>query len=55
MPLIVGLFCSTGQKLKSMNLETLRSSIGIVDQEPALFAMSIKENIRYGAKDKDFE
>ena len=48
-----GAILFNGTKIESMNLETLRSSIGIVDQEPTLFAMSIKENIRYGAKDKD--
>merc|ERR1711991_1066799 len=48
-----GAILFNGTKIESMKLETLRSSIGIVDQEPTLFAMSIKENIRYGAKDKD--
>lgn len=36
----------------------LRSSIGVVDQEPTLFAMSIRENIRYGyesATDEEVE
>ncbi|XP_044757328.1 ATP-dependent translocase ABCB1-like [Coccinella septempunctata] len=34
--------------LKDLNLNWLRSNIGIVGQEPALFATTISENIRYG-------
>lgn len=34
--------------LKDLNLTWLRSKIGIVGQEPALFATTISENIRYG-------
>ena len=36
-----------------MNLNALRLSIGIVNQEPTLFAMSIKDNIKYGATDNN--
>jgi len=34
--------------IKTMNLKWLRSQIGLVSQEPVLFARSIKENIKYG-------
>lgn len=34
--------------IKDLNLSWLRSEIGIVGQEPALFATTISENIRYG-------
>ena len=35
--------------LRDLNLQWLRSQIGIVSQEPVLFDASIAENIRYGA------
>lgn len=34
--------------IRDMNLSWLRSKIGVVGQEPALFAATIAENIRYG-------
>ncbi|KAL3285402.1 hypothetical protein HHI36_019506 [Cryptolaemus montrouzieri] len=37
-----------GRKIKDLNLEWFRSKIGVVEQEPALFATTIAENIRYG-------
>ena len=37
-----------GLDIRSYNLNWLRSKIGIVSQEPNLFAMSISENIRLG-------
>lgn len=37
-----------GHNVKSLELKWLRSQIGLVNQEPALFATSIKENILYG-------
>ena len=36
-----------------LNICWLRSKIGVVSQEPVLFDMSIAENIRYGANDRD--
>ncbi|XP_067948052.1 phosphatidylcholine translocator ABCB4-like [Watersipora subatra] len=42
-----------GQDLKSYNLNCLRNYMGIVCQEPVLFATTIGENIRLGAKWKD--
>ena len=40
-----------GRDIKSLNLRWLRQNIGIVSQEPVLFATSILENIRYGKAD----
>ncbi|XP_052095836.1 ATP-dependent translocase ABCB1-like isoform X5 [Mytilus californianus] len=37
-----------GNNLKDLNVKWLREHIGIVSQEPILFAMSIKDNIRMG-------
>ena len=37
-----------GFDLKQFNVSYLRSIIGYVGQEPALFATTIRENIRYG-------
>ncbi|KAG0586096.1 hypothetical protein KC19_2G063800 [Ceratodon purpureus] len=47
-----------GTNIKTLNLKWLRGQIGLVNQEPALFATSIKENILYGnpdATDKEIE
>ena len=38
-----------GSDLKELNIQWLRSQIGIVSQEPVLFDSSIADNIRYGA------
>ncbi|KAK9268408.1 hypothetical protein L1049_000158 [Liquidambar formosana] len=37
-----------GYKIKKLQLKWLRSQMGLVNQEPVLFAMSIKENILFG-------
>ncbi|XP_061392040.1 ATP-dependent translocase ABCB1 [Musca vetustissima] len=37
--------------LKDLNIEWLRSRIGVVGQEPVLFGTTIYENIRYGRED----
>ena len=37
-----------GVNTKALQLKWLRSQIGLVSQEPALFATSIKENILFG-------
>ena len=47
-----------GRDIKDLNLRWLRSHIGIVGQEPALFDCSIAENIRYakpGATDQEIQ
>ena len=35
------------EEVKNLNVKYLRQHIGVVGQEPVLFATSIKENIRY--------
>ncbi|CAF4431745.1 unnamed protein product [Rotaria sp. Silwood2] len=38
----------SGQQLTDYNVQQLRQSIGVVNQEPILFGISIYENIRFG-------
>ncbi len=40
-----------GIDLKQLNLKWLRTQIGVVNQEPILFATSIADNIRMGRDD----
>ncbi|XP_058747679.1 ABC transporter B family member 2-like [Vicia villosa] len=40
-----------GKDIKEMNLNSLRKHIGLVQQEPALFATSIYKNILYGKEE----
>nr|QZZ63294.1 ABC transporter [Leptinotarsa decemlineata] len=42
-----------GNNLKSMKLESLRSHLGIVSQEPNLFNKTIAENIAYGDNSRE--
>eukprot|EP00850_Spirogloea_muscicola_P019763 SM000198S05334 [mRNA] locus=s198:71017:85178:- [translate_table: standard] len=44
-----------GVDTKEMQLKWLRQQVGLVSQEPALFATSIKENILYGKADATME
>ena len=37
-----------GQDIKNLNVCHLRKFIGVVNQEPVLFATTISENISYG-------
>lgn len=39
-----------GNDLRSLNVAWLRQQMGLVSQEPVLFAMTIAENIAYGSK-----
>ena len=39
-----------GRNIQTANVSKLRSSIGVVSQEPVLFATTIAENIRWGRK-----
>ncbi|RAL51644.1 hypothetical protein DM860_010362 [Cuscuta australis] len=43
-----------GHDIKTMKLKWLRQQIGLVSQEPALFATTIKENILLGRPDASF-
>ena len=40
-----------GIDIKDLNISWLRKHIGLVSQEPVLFALSIADNIRYGKDD----
>ncbi|KZT57970.1 multidrug resistance protein 1 [Calocera cornea HHB12733] len=44
-----------GVDLRELNLQWLRSQIGLVSQEPTLFATTVKENIAYGLLGTPFE
>lgn len=44
-----------GHDLRSLQLKWLREQIGLVSQEPALFATSIVENILYGKENASME
>ena len=39
--------------IKSLNVQWLRSQIGLVSQEPILFDMSIAQNIAYGDNSRE--
>lgn len=41
--------------VRSLNIGWLRDQIGVVGQEPVLFATSIEENIRYGRDGLTFQ
>ncbi|MFW9906767.1 MAG: ABC transporter ATP-binding protein [Candidatus Thorarchaeota archaeon] len=43
-----------GIDVRNLNLESLRKSIGFIDQETFLFSRSIKENIAFGRPDAPF-
>ncbi|NXN07396.1 ABCBB protein, partial [Indicator maculatus] len=43
-----GMITLDGHDIRSLNIQWLRSQIGVVEQEPVLFATTIAENIRYG-------
>nr|XP_020843143.1 phosphatidylcholine translocator ABCB4 isoform X2 [Phascolarctos cinereus] len=40
-----------GQDIRTLNVRYLREIIGVVSQEPVLFATTIAENVRYGRED----
>ncbi|KAJ4710965.1 ABC transporter B family protein [Melia azedarach] len=44
-----------GHKIKRLQLKWLRSQMGLVNQEPILFATSIKENILFGKEGASME
>ena len=50
-----GLITIGGQNIKDIKLESLRNSIGIVQQDVYLFGGSVKENIAYGNPDATFD
>lgn len=44
-----------GVAIEKLQLKWLRSQMGLVSQEPALFATTIKENILFGKEDASME
>nr|XP_014435355.1 bile salt export pump isoform X3 [Pelodiscus sinensis] len=50
-----GMVTLDGHDIRSLNIQWLRSLIGIVEQEPVLFATTIAENIRYGRENASME
>lgn len=50
-----GSICLDGEDLRNLNVAWLRENIGLVSQEPALFATSIRENIAYGLAEVTME
>jgi len=45
-----GTITIAGQDIREYNLQNLRSTMGLVGQEPVLFAGSIEDNITYGSE-----
>ncbi|GMF11833.1 unnamed protein product [Phytophthora lilii] len=43
-----GTVCIDGEDIQALNVKWLKKQVGLVGQEPALFATSIMENNRYG-------
>ncbi|KAG6548945.1 hypothetical protein Mapa_009713 [Marchantia paleacea] len=50
-----GTVCLDGHEIRNLDLKWLRNQMGLVSQEPALFATTIKENILYGKADATME
>ncbi|KAL7976562.1 hypothetical protein Chor_008511 [Crotalus horridus] len=50
-----GMITIDGQNIKTLNLRYLREIIGVVNQEPVLFATTIAENIRHGRENVTME
>uniref|UniRef100_A0A8C3P4M8 ABC-type xenobiotic transporter n=1 Tax=Cyanoderma ruficeps TaxID=181631 RepID=A0A8C3P4M8_9PASS len=50
-----GMVTIDGQDIRTLNVRYLREIIGVVNQEPVLFATTIAENIRYGREDVTME
>ena len=48
---VAGAVFLDGTNIKDLNLRWLRRHVGLVSQEPALFATTIKDNILYGKED----
>jgi ATP-binding cassette subfamily B protein len=50
-----GALCIDGRDVRGLTIESLRSHIGMVTDEPFLFSESIRENIAFGRPDAPFE
>lgn len=53
--MIAGEVLLDGENIKKLKVEWVRSQIGLVSQEPALFKGTIKENICYGREASEDE
>ncbi|XP_060910380.1 bile salt export pump [Labrus mixtus] len=52
---VKGMVTLDGHDIRTLNIQWLRSLIGIVEQEPVLFSTTIAENIRYGRPEVTME
>lgn len=52
---LLGTISLDGRNIKDLNLKWLRSQIGMVSQEPTLFATTIKGNVAHGLLNTSFE
>ncbi|CAF1246475.1 unnamed protein product [Rotaria sordida] len=52
---IQGRICFDGVDIRKLNIQWLRSCLGLVSQEPILFDMTIAENIAYGRDNTSIE
>lgn len=50
-----GMITLDGHDIRTLNIQWLRSLIGIVEQEPVLFSTTIAENIRFGKENATME
>jgi ABC-type transport system involved in Fe-S cluster assembly fused permease/ATPase subunit len=50
-----GVITIDGQDIRRVTLQNLRSALGVVPQDPALFNQTIMENVRYGRLDASDE
>ncbi|CAI9272744.1 unnamed protein product [Lactuca saligna] len=50
-----GEICVDGVRIEKLQLKWLRSQMGLVSQEPALFATTVKENILFGKEDASMD
>lgn len=52
---MLGKILLDGHDLKNLKLRWLRAQMGLVNQEPALFATSIADNILFGKEDASMD
>lgn len=52
---LIGKILLDGHDLKNLQLKWLRAQMGLVSQEPALFATTVAGNILYGKEDADMD
>ena len=54
-PIKQGTILLDGHNVQDLQLKCLREQMGLVNQEPVLFATTILENILYGKQDADMD